>query len=225
MSDELRRRLYGRRRGRALRQGQRALIETLLPSLRFALPAVGRLDPVRLFPSRPREIWLEAGFGAGEHLAWQAETHPEHGCIGCEVFEPGIAHLLAEISRRRLDNIRVFPDDARLLVANLTPQSLGRVFILFPDPWPKERHKKRRLIASDFLEDLAAALRDGAELRLATDDPDYAQWIEERLGAHPAFMPQDVAARPEDWPVTRYEAKGLAGGREARLFRYTRRPR
>lgn len=219
------RRLYGRRRGRALRAGQRARIDSLLPQLAFLLPGSGTLDPKQLFGTAFGEIWLEVGFGAGEHLAYQAETHPHCGHIGSEVFEPGIAKLLADIDSRHLGNVRLFVDDARLLIAALTPRSLARVFILFPDPWPKERHKKRRVIATETLDDLAGAMTDEAELRLATDDADYAQWIEARADAHPAFAPVAMAARPDDWPQTRYEKKAAAQGRAARLFRYRRRTR
>jgi tRNA (guanine-N7-)-methyltransferase len=219
------RRLYGRRRGRALRAGQRALIETLLPTLRIALPECGQLDPRRLFDASIDEIWLEVGFGAGEHLAFQAETHPRCGLIGSEVFEPGIAKLLADISARNLGNVRLFIDDARLLIAALAPRSIARAFVLFPDPWPKERHKKRRVVATETLDDVAAALRDGAELRLATDDRDYAQWIAERADAHAAFERVVPRARPDDWPPTRYERKAAAQGRAAQLFLYRRRAR
>ncbi|HEY3917385.1 MAG TPA: tRNA (guanine(46)-N(7))-methyltransferase TrmB [Stellaceae bacterium] len=220
------RRLYGRRRGRALRAGQRALVETLLPQLRFALPAGGApLDPRHLFGSAVREIWFEIGFGGGEHLAFQAATHSDCGHIGSEVFEPGIARLLAEIDSRKLGNVRLFVDDARLLIAALAPQSLDRAFVLFPDPWPKERHKKRRIVSRETLDALAAALRDGAELRVATDDADYAQWIDERLAAHADFVALDPVPRPADWPATRYEQKAAAQGRPARLFFYRRRAR
>jgi tRNA (guanine-N7-)-methyltransferase len=233
------RRLYGRRRGRPLRVGQRALFETLLPRLRFALPEstgpegqgsegpqdAEPFDPRRLFDEAIRVIWLEIGFGGGEHLTFQAERYSDCGIIGSEVFEPGIARLLSDIDSRGLGNVRLFVDDARLLAAALAPQSLGRAFILFPDPWPKERHKKRRIVSRETLDHLAAALRDGAELRIATDDPDYAQWIDERLAAHPDFARLDVVPRPPDWPPTRYEQKAAAAGRAAQLFFYRRRPR
>lgn len=218
------RRIYGRRRGRALRAGQRALVETLLPQLRFGLPEDTPFDPRALFGNAVRDIWLEIGFGGGEHLVYQAEMHRDCGLLGSEVFEPGIARLLTDIANRQLGNVRLFVDDARLLVAALPPQSLGRAFILFPDPWPKERHKKRRIVSRETLDGLAAALRDDAELRVATDDPDYAQWIDERLAAHSDFA-LDPAARPGDWPPTRYELKAAAQGRAARLFSYRRRPR
>jgi tRNA (guanine-N7-)-methyltransferase len=220
-----RHRLYGRRRGRAMRAGQRALVEALLPELRFSLPEGGALDPRRLFAAPIDEVWLEIGFGAGEHLTFQAEAHPRCGLIGSEVFEPGIAKLLTEINARRLANVRLFVDDARLLVAALMPQSVGRVFILFPDPWPKERHKTRRVVATETLDDLARVMVDGAELRLATDDADYALWIAERADRHAAFEAVAQPARPEDWPPTRYERKAAAQGRKVQLFAYRRRAR
>ena len=219
------RRLYGRRRGRPLRAGQRALFETLLPRLCFALPDGGALDPRHLFDGAIREFWLEIGFGAGEHLAYQAAAHPDCGFIGSEVFEPGIAHLLSEVKDRPLANVRLFIDDARLVLAALMPQSLGRAFILHPDPWPKERHKKRRIVSRETLDHLAGALRDGAELRIATDDPDYGEWIAERLAAHPDFARLPTDPRPADWPPTRYELKAEGQGRAARLFCYRRRAR
>src|SRR5262249_34551504 len=173
-------RVFGRRRGRALRPGRKSLVAELLPQLAVALSGSSPLDPQPLFGSAPRPIWLEIGFGGGEHLADQAEGHPAIGFLGCEVFENGIAKLLTEIDRRGLANIRVFGDDARLLLAALPAASVDRVFVLFPDPWPKQRHKKRRLVSSETLDRLAVIMRGGAELRLATDDPDYLSWMLER---------------------------------------------
>jgi tRNA (guanine-N7-)-methyltransferase len=221
------RRLYGRRRGRPLRKGRQRLKENLLPQLSIVLPEQG-LDPLGLFPSPPASIWLEIGFGGGEHLAAQGEAHPEIGFIGVEAFENGIARLLAEIARRGLANIRVFADDARLLLDRLTPASLGRVFILFPDPWPKRRHHKRRLVAMPTLDRLAVVMQPGAELRLATDDRDYLVWMLERATAHPDFAwlarrPADWRKRPPDWPSTRYEEKAIAAGRTPVFLRFVRR--
>jgi len=222
--------LYGRRRARPLRSGQRRLKEELLPRLAISLPEHGRLDPRSLFPAPVRHVWLEIGFGAGEHLAEQAERHPEIGFIGGEVFEDGVVRLLGEVARRRLRNVRLFTDDARLLLAALPPASLGRVFILFPDPWPKRRHHKRRLVAPATLDLLAAAMADGAELRLATDDRDYLAWMLEHTIAHPDFVwlarrPSDWRERPDDWPATRYEAKARAAERIPAFLRFLRRPR
>jgi len=194
------------------------------------IPASGCLDPDTLFGAARRSIWLEIGFGGGEHLAQQAERHPTAGFIGCEVFENGIVKLLAQIEQRRLDNIRIFADDARWLIAALPPASIDRVFILFPDPWPKRRHHKRRLLSRETLDRLAEIMTDDAELQVATDDSDYLCWILERLTGHPAFewlarRPRDWRERPTDWPPTRYEEKARAAGRSPVFLRFRRRPR
>ena len=194
------------------------------------IPASGCLDPDVLFGAAPRPIWLEIGFGGGEHLVQQAERHPTAGFIGCEVFENGIVKLLAQIEQRRLDNIRIFADDARLLIAALPPASIDRVFILFPDPWPKRRHHKRRLLSREMLDRLAEIMADGAELRVATDDGDYLCWILELLTNHPAFgwlarRPGDWRERPADWLPTRYEEKARAAGRSPVFLRFRRRRR
>jgi tRNA (guanine-N7-)-methyltransferase len=225
-----RRILHGRRRGRPLRPGQQTLFETLLPRLRVTLPSQGTIDPFRLFPEPPEAVWIELGFGGGEHLAAQAYANPAIGMIGAEVFENGIAKLLAEIERRALGNVRLFVDDARLLLAALQERSIGRAFILFPDPWPKERHKKRRLVSRETLDALARTMTDGAELRLATDDMDYARAMLERTTDHPDFrwLAQSAAdwrARTADWPPTRYEQKALTAGRSPLYLRFARRPR
>lgn len=222
--------LHGRRRGRKLRPGQRRLLDTLLPRLRFSLPPERPVDPRRLFGRRVEAVWLEIGFGAGEHLATQAARHGDHGLIGCEVFENGVVRLLAEVERLGVANVRLLIDDARPLLHALAEASLGRVFVLFPDPWPKQRHHKRRLVAAATLDALAHAMQDGAELRLATDDMEYLRWMLERATAHPAFewlarRPQDWRARPPDWPATRYEQKALAAGRRPAFLRFRRRPR
>jgi tRNA (guanine-N7-)-methyltransferase len=225
-----RRILYGRRRGRPLRRSQQRLIDKLLPRLAVTLPQAGILDPGALFDRRPSEIWLDIGFGGGEHLAAQAATHRDIGMIGCEVFENGIAKLLGEIDRQELGNLRVLTDDARLLLAALPQASIGRVFILFPDPWPKQRHHKRRIVSDTTLAALAMVMQNGAELRLATDDVDYLGWMLARVPVHPAFTwlvggPSDWRIRPADWPATRYEAKAIAAGRRPFFLRLRRRPR
>jgi len=216
-------RFYGRRRGHKLRPGQQRLTETLLPTLSFTLP----VDLATLFPKPIEAIWLEIGFGGGEHLATQAEAHPGIGFIGCEVFENGIARLTTAIANRGLTNIRLFPEDARLLLAALPAESIARTFILFPDPWPKARHHKRRLVARPTLDQLARIMPPGAELRLATDDPDYLAWMLEHITAHPAFRwtartAADWRHRPEDWPPTRYEQKAKAAGRTPAFLRFVR---
>ena len=219
--------LYGRRRGRALRPGQRRLVAEVLPRLRFELPARGALDPRALFGFPVEAIWLELGFGGGEHLAAQAAAHPAIGMIGAEVYENGVAKLLREIERHGLRNVRVYADDARALVSALSSSSIARAFILFPDPWPKGRHKKRRIVSRQFLDDLARAMEEGGELRLATDDMDYARAMLECALDHPSFRwlaerACDWRARTADWPPTRYEEKALARGRKPIYLRFAR---
>jgi tRNA (guanine-N7-)-methyltransferase len=194
------------------------------------IPASGRIDPGVLFGSQRAAIWLEVGFGGGEHLALQAQAHPEVGLIGCEVFENGIVKLLTRIARCHLDNVRIFADDARLLITGLPRASIDRVFILFPDPWPKRRHSKRRLVSKNILDSLAEIIADNGELRLATDDRDYLCWMLERISNHPDFewlarRPCDWRERPHDWPSTRYEEKARAAGRHPVFLRVKRRPR
>ena len=227
---ERRRQVFGRRRGRSLRRGQKTLINELLPRLAINLPASGHLDIAALFANAQSSIWLEIGFGSGEHLAQLAEQHPQTGFIGCEVFENGIVKLLAQIERRRLDNIRIFADDARLIMAALASASVDRVLILFPDPWPKRRQNKRRIVSRATLDALAKIMTDDSELRVATDDGDYLSWILEHITAHPAFewlarRPGDWCERPPDWPPTRYEAKARSTGRSPAFLRIRRRPR
>jgi tRNA (guanine-N7-)-methyltransferase len=210
-----------------LRPGRQLLQQELLPRLAFSLPEHGALDSASLFPRPRAEVWLEIGFGGGEHLAEQAERHPDIGFIGSEVFENGIARLVGEVARRGLGNVRVFADDARLLLDRLPPASIGLVFILFPDPWPKQRHRKRRLVAPATLDRLAMIMRPGAELRLATDDPGYLVWMLDHLTAHPGFTwlargPADWRQRPVDWPATRYEEKARAAGRTPAFLRFAR---
>jgi tRNA (guanine-N7-)-methyltransferase len=224
--------LYGRRRGRRLRAGQRDLRDTLLPRLRLMPPQPGeRIDPASLFSRPVQDLWIEVGFGGGEHLAAQAEAHPSIGFIGCEVFENGVVKLLGEVARRDLaDTVRILTDDARLLLAALPDASVGRAFILFPDPWPKQRHHKRRLVSTPTLDALARILRDGAELRLATDDVDYLRWMLERVTVHRCFewlaeRPTDWREPPADWPQTRYEAKAVRAGRRPAFLRLRRVPR
>jgi tRNA (guanine-N7-)-methyltransferase len=219
---------YGRRRGRRLRDSQRMLLETLLPTLAIK-QSEAALDPRSLFAPSAKEIWLEIGFGGGEHLAAQAAAHPDVGFIGCEPFVNGVVSLLGQIKAHGLSNVRLWPNDARGLIARLPTASIARAFVLFPDPWPKTRHHKRRLIAAPFLDALARVLAPGAELRVATDDADYLVWILERLPLHPAFRwraqgSADWRARPADWPPTRYEQKAIAAGRKPTYLRFARVP-
>lgn len=207
------------------------MLETLLPELEIALPAApDALDPAALFAEAVDEVWLEVGFGTGEHLAAQAEGHPGTGFIGCEPFVNGVARLLALVAEGNLGNVRVFADDARLVLEALGPASIGRAFVLFPDPWPKSRHHKRRFIAPATVDALARVLKDGAELRVATDHAEFCRWTLRHVLAHPAFEwsargPADWRKRPADWPTTRYGEKAEAAGSRSVYLTFRRRPR
>lgn len=216
--------LFGRRKGPKLSAHQQHLRTALLPVLAPHLEA-GR-DPRSYFSDSIDDVWLEIGFGAGEHLISQVDHHANIGMLGAEPYESGVARLLSKLAspggdrseaREALTSrIRVYEGDARDIIGALPDGSLGRVFILFPDPWPKKRHHKRRFIQLEMLDGLARVMRAGAELRFATDDADYLVWTLERLTAHPAFLWEakralDWTARPGDWPATRYETKALHG--------------
>lgn len=223
-------RFYGRIKGRKLRAGRAALIDTLLPRLRVPMAPGAPLDPHALFATRPADLWLEIGFGAGEHLAWHALRNPAIGFIGCEVFVNGVASLLRHVAERGLANVRVHPGDARPLVAALPEACLGRVFLLHPDPWPKSRHAERRYVNPPQLDALARAMKDGAELRIATDHPAYKLHALAVMGQRADFAwtarrAADWRDRPADWPETRYEAKAKAEGRRPLYLAYRRVPR
>ena len=219
--------LYGRRQGKRLRPGQRDLVENLLPLIEINSTRENTLDPRACFSRDVDDIWLEIGFGGGEHLAWQAKTYPRIGFVGCEPFLNGIVKLLSRIRSMELENVRLYRDDARLLIARLPANIIGRAFILFPDPWPKLRHHKRRLISEGVLGSLAEVLRDEAEVRIATDDPSYLEWILWHFQRHPDFewqasVPNDWRSSPHDWPATRYEKKANAAGRKCTFLTYRR---
>jgi tRNA (guanine-N7-)-methyltransferase len=205
--------LYGRRKGPKMSTHQEHLLETLLPKLTLDIRAGA--DPRSYFESVD-DVWLEVGFGAGEHLHWQAQQNPRIGLIGAEPFVNGVAKLLSKFDGAPPANIRLHMDDARAIIDALPDASLGRVFILFPDPWPKTRHHKRRFIQTEMLDTLARVMRPGAELRFGSDDAPLVEYTLERLMAHPSFTwlatsAEDWRTRPLDWPQTRYEAKQLHG--------------
>jgi tRNA (guanine-N7-)-methyltransferase len=208
-----RRKLYGRRKGPALSARQEHLLATLLPTL---MPHLRDGTDPRAYFDDVDDVWLEIGFGAGEHLHWQALNHPRIGLLGAEPFVNGVAKLLTKIEDEPAPNIRIYMEDARDIIAALPDASLGRVFVLFPDPWPKLRHHKRRFLQTEMLDQLARVMKPGAELRFGSDDAPLVEYTLERLMAHPAFAwtaarASDWRQRTPDWPQTRYEAKQLHG--------------
>lgn len=205
-------RLYGRRRGHPLRERQQRLLDVTLPRLAATPAEIARL---------PHPLWIEAGFGGGEHVLAQIAANPGVSYVASEVFENGLCSLLSRLVPEGGEgtaplpaNLRLWAADARHLLAALPPGSVDRLFLMFPDPWPKSRHAKRRFVHPALLPVVAAALPAGAEWRIASDDPTYQAWVEEVLEPSPLFdCVQRLHARAADWPGTRYEAKALAAGR------------
>lgn len=222
---------YGRRKGHPLRARAGELVERLLPDIAVAVPPDGSaLDLGALFPDPRRPLWIEIGFGRGEHLAAQAAANPDVNFIGCEPFLNGVAGLLGAIEDAGLTNIRIYADDVRHLLPALPDGSVDRLFLLFPDPWPKKRHNKRRFICEDNLDQIARLLKDGGEFRFATDHMDYCRWGLERLMRHGAFdwmaeTAEDWRRQPADWVATRYEQKALSQGGSCVYLRFRRVPR
>jgi tRNA (guanine-N7-)-methyltransferase len=206
-------RLYGRSRGHKLRPRQQVLLDVTLP--RLALPA----DPVQGLPAEP--LWLEVGFGGGEHALAQVRANPHATLIACEVFENGICSLLSALVPEGQEataplpaNLRLWTDDARILLRALPDACLDRLFLLFPDPWPKTRHTKRRFVHPAMLPLLARVLKPGGEWRVASDDPTYQAWVADVIAAQDVFeVGSPAESRPDGWPPTRYEAKALRSGR------------
>jgi len=204
------------------------LLDQTLPRLRFD-PA-DAVDPWSAFPQRPTRLSLEVGFGGGEHALAQTSKNPDTGLIACEVFETGICSLLSHVVPEGGEadaplppNLKLWDDDARTLLRLLPDACLDALFLLFPDPWPKARHAKRRFVHPALLPTIARILRPGGEWRVATDDPTYQQWVADVLAAQQWFaVAPPTTVRPADWPPTRYEAKAEKAGRQPRYWSLTR---
>jgi tRNA (guanine-N7-)-methyltransferase len=215
-------RFYGRRQGRALGAYRRHLMENLLPS--YQIQMRDSFDPEMQYQ---KPVWLEIGFGAGEHLCAQAKRHSDAHFIGCEAFSNGVASMLGHIDREELSNVSIYPNDVRPFLKTLKGQSISRAFILFPDPWPKKRHHKRRLINPILLDELARLLKPGAKLVIASDHEKYAEQVMDLLSKHPEFALPDGTQdawqlAPADWVETRYEARGKRLGHKIHYLFNTR---
>jgi tRNA (guanine-N7-)-methyltransferase len=217
-------RLYGRAKGHKLRAGQQALVDDALP--RVAVPD-GPLDAKTLFGD-DRPLHFEIGFGGGEHLAYQAAHHPDAGLIGCEPFVNGVVSALMHMRDDKLSNIRLHMGDALDALGRLPDASLDRAYLLHPDPWPKARHAKRRMMNPGPLDMIAAKLKPGGEFRFGTDHPIYCRWAMMQMNQRQDFIWQaqtasDMLIRPDDWPETRYERKArTVFGHDVWYFRYIR---
>jgi tRNA (guanine-N7-)-methyltransferase len=221
-------RSYGRRKAKPLSARKERLIGELLPRLRLDLSGPPPTALTELFQAPVNDVWLEIGFGSGEHLLLQAETHKDVGFIGCEPFINGLGTLLGAIEDRGVGTMRVHDGDAREVLTWLPKRSIGRVFLLFPDPWPKKRQLKRRLLCADTLAEIARVLRPGGAFRFASDNGDYAAQAlrlarQSDLFTWTAERATDWRERPADWPETRYERKAVSEGRKSTYLSFSRR--
>jgi len=221
-------RMYGRRRGHPLRPRQQRLLDETLPRLRLTLDQAANPRAAFAMPDAP--LWLEIGFGGGEHALDQVAAHPSVAYIASEVFENGLCSLLtrlvpegAEATGALPANLRLWPEDARHLVQALPEGALDRLFLMFPDPWPKARHAKRRFVHPELLPLVARALRPSGEWRIASDHPVYQAWVDEVFRDQSLFtLAEHHLTRPADWPGTRYEAKAFREGRQPRYWIFRR---
>lgn len=209
---------YGRRQGKRLRPKQAAGISGTLPNLQ--IDCSGPVRPDALFASDKTAYWLEIGFGGGEHLINNASLHPDIGHLGCEPFINGMAKLVLLIEKEGIDAIRLHNDDAVQLLDQLPDASLDRIYLLYPDPWPKRRHNKRRFVSDENLSRMARVLKPGGEFRFASDIDHYVGWTLARILRSPDFVwtaeqPDDWRLPWENWPSTRYEAKAIREGRKS----------
>lgn len=221
-----RRRIYGRRLGKPLRGGRLDAIEALLPKLQFTanmLPEDASLDPATLFEKPYEQLWFEIGFGNGEHVAALMERHPQWAFIAAEPFINGMSAFLKDIRDKRHDHVRVLMDDALRVVDTLRDSCIDGFYVLNPDPWPKARHHKRRIISQRNLDRYARVLKPGGKLIMATDVDDLAGWMRDEATAHPAFRcAYDSRVAPDDWIPTRYEQKGARAGRQQTYLIFTK---
>ncbi|MDE2446936.1 MAG: tRNA (guanosine(46)-N7)-methyltransferase TrmB [Alphaproteobacteria bacterium] len=207
---------YGRRKGKPLRRHHLDLMESLLPQV-----AVDVADPLAATQSRR---WLEIGFGGGEHLAHQAALNPDVSMIGAEPFLNGVAKLLAEVEARQLANVRIHYGDARVLLEALPDQCFERVYLLYPDPWPKARQNKRRFVNPENLQNIHRVLQPEGQFWFASDIDDYVAWTREHVAEFGSFAEEGDATGPfENWIRTRYEAKAIREGRGQNYLRFKKR--
>ncbi len=219
--------VYGRRKGRPLRKTKTALLKDLLPSLEFHLSPLEKLPPSLFQEKKP--LWIEIGYGTGDHLVSQLKEHPQCNFIGCEPFLGGIAGFLEKIASLNLplENIRLFTQDARSLLRGLDANSVEKVFLLFPDPWPKKKHTKRRFLQQDTLSEIIRILIPSGLLILASDHEDYFSNMLTLVTQHPTLIlhenkalpnSTDPLLRPPFWPMTRFENKAHEAKRHSRYM-------
>lgn len=216
---------FGRRKARKLRVTSQTAYDDILP-------LVALRDPQHIFSNETDHIWLEIGFGGGEHMLEQLAQNPTISMVGCEPFMNGVAKVLTQIPREDYERVRIWHEDVRLLLEKIPPQYFERAFILFPDPWPKKRHHPRRLITNAFMEKLLPTLKDGSLLHVASDDAPYVEQIQAVLYNHPQLTlrhgppsadPTTWTERPEGWPSTRYEQKAMTQGKKCAYMAFQKK--
>ena len=231
-------RFFGRRKGKAIGASRERLMQELLPKIQLKVPQKGKINLKKIFPFQPKEIWLEVGFGGGEHVASLAKVYADVGFIGAEPFLNGVSSLLAHLNgshrfpkedsgleHDRQDNVRIWPDDIRLVFPHLPDGCFERIFVLYPDPWPKARHAERRFINQSNLPELYRLLSPTGRLFVATDVAGYADWVKEQMKIFKNFCCEnkDLNVPPPDWVPTRYEEKGLQAGRKPIYFVFSKK--
>ena len=219
--------LYGRQHGHKLRPRQERLMRELLPAISAVPEQIAETGLAGCFEPAPERIFLEIGFGGGEHLTAKAKAAPDDGFIGAEPYLNGVAKLLSQIDDEQLQNVRVLHGDARDLIESLPAESISGAFLLYPDPWPKTRHHKRRFVSAENLRQLHRIMRRGSEFLFASDIEDYVSWTLKHVHTHGGFewlaeSPRDWREPPPGWPGTRYEAKALREGRKPHYLRFIR---
>jgi len=231
-------RFFGRRKGKAIGSSRERLMKELLPKIQVTLPKKGKLAVAKLFSFKPKELWLEIGFGGGEHVAELAKIYPSVGFVGAEPFLNGVSSLLAHLNgshrfpredtgleEGRTDNVRIWPDDIRIVFPHLPDGVFDRIFVLYPDPWPKARHAERRFINQNNLPELYRLLSPKGQLFVATDVVGYAEWVQEQMKIFKKFSlkNKDLHKPPKDWIPTRYEQKGIQAGRQPIYFVFSKK--
>ena len=216
---------YGRKQGRTLKKWQKTLKDECLS--KFSIIPKENINPADLFPFSAEEYWLEIGFGSGEHAAHKAKLNQSVGIIASEVYINGVVSLVDKIEKNNIENIRIFQEDARLLLQSLPKNSISKVFVLFPDPWPKRRQYKKRLIQNEFLDLIAKIMPEGGELLIATDHTDYLEHIIKVMINRDDFIwnaksKADWLDEPKDWTQTRYQQKAIAEGRHSSFLLFKR---
>ena len=210
--------LFGRKKGRTLSAAKKKILEKVFPKLRiYSDKKIGK-NVFNEFSCEVNSFWLEVGFGNGEHINWQLEKNPNIAFFCSEPYLNGTANFLASLKEENYERIRILMEDGESLLNLLPSASISKTFILFPDPWPKKKHQKRRFINNHIIQKLSRVMKSNGELRIATDSSSYCAWILHFVLKSEEFVWQakckkDFLSKPEDWPMTRYEKKAILSGK------------